>query len=80
MLIIIFHDMGKILYQANVFLDREEGVKYLNFKGHFSTYLADDYLWLSGGELDRILILSTILYHHHAMGLKGRGKVRELRV
>ena len=50
MLIIIFHDMGKILYQANVFLDREEGVKYINFKGHFSTYLADDYLWLSGAN------------------------------
>lgn len=83
--IVLFHDIGKVFYQANVCLDREKNIKYLNFKGHeyFSAYLADEYLWSEESELDehgRQLILSTILYHHHAMGLKERGRVRELRV
>ncbi len=78
--IILFHDIGKIFYQANIFPDKEKSVKYLNFKGHeyFSTYLADEYLWLEDCGLDQLLILSTILYHHHAMGLKERGRIREL--
>ena len=81
-IIILFHDIGKIFHQANIFLDKEKGIKYLNFKGHeyFSTYLADEYLRLEDCRLDRLLILSAILYHHHAMGLKERGKIRELRV
>jgi len=81
-MIVAFHDIGKLFYQANVFLDKEKCLKYLNFKGHeyFSTYLADEYFWLEDCRLNRLLILSTILYHHHAMGLKERGKVRELRV
>ena len=80
--IITFHDIGKIFYQANVYSDKKKGVKYLNFRGHeyFSTYLADEYLWLEDCKLDRSLILSAILYHHHAMGLKERGKIKELRV
>lgn len=84
-LIILFHDIGKVFYQANFRFDEKRGLKYLNFKGHeyFSTYLADEYLWrsnISYKGVDRETILSTILYHHHAMGLKDRGKVRELRV
>ena len=80
--IVLFHDIGKIFYQANLSLDKEKGVKYLNFRGHeyFSTYLADEYLLLEDRGLSRNLILSTILYHHHAMGLKERGRIRELRV
>jgi len=82
-MILAFHDIGKIFYQANISLDKEKGVKYLKFKGHeyFSTYLADEYFFrLEDCGLDRLLILSAILYHHHAMGLKERGKIRELRV
>ncbi len=79
--IILFHDIGKMFYQANVFPDRKRGVKYLSFRGHeyFSTFLADRYLFENYMD-DRPLILSTILYHHHAMGLKERGRVREIRV
>ena len=81
-IIILLHDIGKIFYQANIFLDKKKGVKYLNFKGHeyFSTYLADEYLLLENNKLNRLLVLSTILYHHHAMGLKERGKIKELRI
>ena len=82
-MIIAFHDIGKLFYQANISLDKGKGVKYLNFKGHeyFSTYLADEHFFrLENCEFDRLLILSAILYHHHAMGLKERGKIRELRV
>lgn len=80
--IVLFHDIGKIFYQANIYLDKEKNLKYLNFRGHeyFSTYLADIYLWSEDPGLDRLLTLSAILYHHHAMGLKGRGRVRKLRI
>lgn len=76
-LIITFHDIGKLFYQANT--SKEKDVKYLNFKGHeyFSTYLTDEYL----KDYDnKSLVLSAILYHHHAMGLRERLKVKELRV
>ena len=46
-MIIAFHDIGKIFYQANISLDKGKGVKYFNFKGHeyFSTYLADEHFF-----------------------------------
>jgi|GEM_PF-611432 len=89
-LIITFHDIGKIFYQRNfgTFYD----VKYLNFKGHefLSVYLVDKFLgiWLEEDIENRIeeyknfkwLTYASILYHHHAMGLKRREKVNKINV
>ena len=89
---IIFHDFGKIFYQTNRYSNKKENVEYLSFRGHefFSTYLADKFLnlWLEKDisnrtdeyEDFRLLVYASILYHHHAMGLKSREKVDEIRV
>ena len=78
----VFHDFGKILYQRNFKTYKNE--KYLNFIGHeyFSTFLADKFMnfWLEDdlvGKLEeykvfRWVVCASILYHHHAMGLKSR--------
>jgi CRISPR-associated endonuclease Cas3-HD len=89
-LTILLHDIGKVFYQANFCLDRERSVRYLNFRGHeyFSTYLADEYLKISSKESGnfeeyrkfKLPVLSAILYHHHAMGLKKRGIIKDVRV
>ena len=69
-IIILLHDIGKIFYQANIFLDKKKGVKYLNFKGHeyFSTYLADEYLLLENNN-----IISS-----SCNGFKGKGVTHPL--
>ncbi len=79
--ILVLHDVGKIFYQSNLSFDRRKGLKYINFRGHeyFSTYLADEYLFLDADGLERLLVLSTILYHHHAMSLRDR-RVEKLKV
>ncbi len=89
---VIFHDIGKVFYQRNFGFDKDEDVKYLNFRGHefFSTYLADIFidLWLERDLESRLnefkdfrwIVCSSILYHHHAMGLKSRERLDEIRV
>jgi CRISPR-associated endonuclease Cas3-HD len=87
---IVLHDLGKIFYQRNFKFRKNE--KYLNFAGHefISTYLADRFLdaWLEEdikGRLNeykdfRWIVCGAILYHHHAMGLKGREQLYEINV
>jgi CRISPR-associated endonuclease Cas3-HD len=88
--IIVFHDLGKIFYQRNVklYINKE----YLNFAGHefISTFLADKFLelWLKNNIEDRFseytdfrwVIIGSILYHHHALGLKKRERLNEIKV
>jgi len=87
---ITFHDIGKIFYQRN--FGRYKGKIYLNFTGHefFSTFLADKFLniWLKKDVESRIteygdfrwIVCASILYHHHAMGLRGRERLGEVKV
>jgi len=85
---ITFHDIGKIFYQKNF----RENFGRLSFVGHefFSTFLADKFLniWLDKDVENRTteyidfrwVVCASILYHHHAMGLKGREKLSEIKV
>jgi len=87
---IVFHDLGKMFYQKNDRLYKNE--RYLNFAGHefISTFLADKFLeiWLKNGAEDRFdeytdfrwVIIGSILYHHHAIGLRKRGRLNEIKV
>jgi len=88
--IITFHDIGKMFYQRNFRPYKDE--VYLNFTGHefISTFLADKFLgiWLERDIENRIseyrdfrwIICASILYHHHAMGLKSRERLNEIKV
>jgi CRISPR-associated endonuclease Cas3-HD len=88
---VIFHDIGKVFYQRN-FKPSTNDVIYINFRGHefFSTYLVDIFLnlWLERDLENRLnefkdfrwIVCSSILYHHHAMGLKSRERLDEIRV
>jgi len=87
---ITFHDIGKIFYQRN--FGHYNGKTYLNFTGHefFSTFLADKFLniWLKKDVESRIteygdfrwIVCASILYHHHAMGLKNRERLNVIKV
>jgi|GEM_PF-3975567 len=84
----VLHDVGKPLYQNNYKRNKME----LSFIGHefFSAFIADKLLntWLERdieGRLNdyknyRYLVVGSILYHHHAMGLRERersiGRIR----
>lgn len=77
------HDIGKIFYQRNV-KTRKDGTLYLSFRGHefLSTYIADEIFktWWKENPRERIedfrkyrhLIAGSIMYHHHAMGVRKR--------
>ena len=87
---ITFHDIGKMFYQGN--FRHYNGKTYLNFTGHefFSTFLADKFLniWLKNDVENRIeefrdfrwIVCASILYHHHAMGLKSRERLNVVKV
>jgi len=87
---IAFHDLGKIFYQKNDKLYKNE--RYLDFAGHefISSLLADKFLeiWLKNDIEDRFneysdfrwIIIGSILYHHHAMGLRKRERIKEVKV
>ena len=87
---ITFHDIGKMLYQRN--FGHYNGKTYLNFTGHefFSTFLADKFLniWLEKDVENRIteygdfrwIVYASILYHHHAMGLRSRERLNVIKV
>ncbi len=89
-LAIVFHDMGKVFYQENK--KRNKKGRYLSFVGHefISTYLVDGFLgiWLNKDLENRLedyknfrwLVYSSILYHHHAMGLRSRERLNEIKV
>ena len=87
---IVLHDIGKIFYQGNF---KSWGrKKYLNFTGHefLSTYLTDKFLnaWLEEDIKSRLgeyksfrwILCGSILYHHHAMGLKRRELLNEITI
>jgi CRISPR-associated endonuclease Cas3-HD len=87
---VILHDIGKIFYQEN--FKSLKGEKYLNFMGHefLSTYLVDKFLnaWLEEDIESRIeeyksfrwIVCGSILYHHHAMSLRGRERLYKIAI
>jgi CRISPR-associated endonuclease Cas3-HD len=82
---VIFHDSGKILYQKN--FKTKNDVKYLSFYGHeiYSTYFISEFLnakrraienvkQLDVLRLFKLAVIASVLYHHHAMGVRYRIK------
>lgn len=91
-LAIVLHDIGKIFYQRNIKTNRKKNEEYLSFLGHefISTYLADSFLsiWLENNINERYgkykdirwIVYGSILYHHHAMGLRKRERSEKIKV